>query len=63
MNWWHEPDIAPSHVVEAFKKEADAKYRQLSPVTLKQHFNIFLHTYVPTREPKGTYSKITLILL
>jgi hypothetical protein len=53
MNRWHEPDIAPSHVVEAFKKEADAKYRKLSPVTLKQHFNIFLHTYVPTRGAKG----------
>ena len=53
MNRWHEPDIAPSHVVEAFKKEADAKHRKLSPVTLKQHFNIFLHTYVPTRGAKG----------
>ena len=53
MNRWHEPDIAPSLVVEAFEKEAKAQDRKLAPVTLKQHFNIFLHTYVPTRGAKG----------
>ena len=53
MNQWQEPEIAPSLVVEAFEKEADSQGRKLSPVTLKQHFNIFLHTYIPTRGAKG----------
>ena len=53
MNQWQEPEIAPSLVVEAFEKEAESQGRKLSPVTLKQHFNIFLHTYVPTRGTKG----------
>ena len=53
MNQWQEPEIASSLVVDAFQKEADSQDRKLSPVTLKQHFNIFLHTYVPTRGTKG----------
>lgn len=53
MNRWQEPEIAPSRAVDAFKKEANSQGRQLSIVTLKQHFNIFLHTYVPTRGKKG----------
>ena len=53
MNQWHEPEIASSSVVVAFQKEAKSQGRELSPVTLKQHFNIFLHTYVPTKGTKG----------
>ncbi len=53
MNRWQEPEISPSRAVDAFKKEADSLDRQLSIVTLKQHFNIFLHTYVRTRGKKG----------
>ena len=53
MNQWHDPEIASSLVVDAFQKEADSQGRQLSPVTLKQHFNIFLYTYVPTQGAKG----------
>ena len=52
MNRWQTPEIAPSRAVEVFKKEAESLDRQLSIVTLKQHFNIFLHTYVPTRGKK-----------
>ena len=53
MNQWHDPEIALSPIVNAFQKEADLQGRKLSPVTLKQHFNIFLHTYVPTKGTKG----------
>ena len=53
MNQWQDPEISPSRAVDAFKKEANSQHRQLSMVTLKQHFNIFLHTYVPTRGKKG----------
>lgn len=52
MNQWQEPEIFPPFVIQRFKKEADSKGRNLSLATLKQHFNIFLHTYVPTRGKK-----------
>jgi len=53
MNRWQDPEITLSRAVASFKKEADSLNRKLSIVTLKQHFNIFLHTYVPTRGKKG----------
>ena len=53
MNRWQDPEIAPSRAIDTFKKEADSQGRQLSIVTLRQHFNIFLHTYVPTSGKKG----------
>ena len=53
MNQWHDPEIALLPVVAAFQKEANSQGRKLSPVTLKQHFNVFLHTYVPTQGTKG----------
>ena len=52
MNRWQDPEIVPSRAVDSFKEEADSLNRKLSIVTLKQHFNIFLHTYVPTRGTK-----------
>ena len=53
MNQWQEPEITPSLVVRDFEKAAIAQSRKLSRVTLKQHFDVFLHTYVPTRGSKG----------
>ena len=53
MNRWQDPDIVPSRAVDIFEREANSQGRQLSIVTLKQHFNIFLHTYVRTRGKKG----------
>ena len=53
MNQWQEPEIAPSFVLQAFEKEAARQGRKLSFVTLKQHFDVFLHTYVLTYGPKG----------
>ena len=52
MNKWQEPEIFSSSVIQTFKKKADLQGRKLSWATLKQHFNIFLHTYVPTRGKK-----------
>src|SRR5262249_12743824 len=42
-----------SAVLRAFRKEAEKQERPLSDVTLEQHFETFLHTYVPTRSRKG----------
>lgn len=52
MNRWQDPEIFAETVIQTFKKEADLQGRKLSWATLKQHFNIFLHTYVPTRGKK-----------
>jgi hypothetical protein len=53
LNNWPQPELTRSSVLTAFKKEADRQQRTLSTVTLEQHFDIFLHTYVPTRSRKG----------
>jgi len=55
FNRWHEPDFTESSVLKAFLREAQAQSRKLSSVTLEQHFQVFLHTYVPSR---GSKSKI-----
>ena len=34
--------------------------RDLSSVTLEQHFDIFLHTYIPTRNNKGVFQEDNL---
>jgi hypothetical protein len=53
LNRWHHPEIARGEVLRAFRSEADRMGRRLSEVTLAQHFDVFLHTYVPTRSAKG----------
>jgi hypothetical protein len=53
LNNWPHPELTRSAALAAFKKEAARQQRTLSDVTLEQHFDIFLHTYVPTRSRKG----------
>lgn len=53
LNRWQEPEIVPSVVLKALKKEAEKQDDRLSVETLEQHFQTFLHTYVPTRGRKG----------
>lgn len=53
LNRWQDPTLAPSLAVAALMKEAANEDQQLSPVTIQQHFDTFLHTYVPTRGRKG----------
>jgi hypothetical protein len=53
LNRWHEPEITPSRVISALHKEAARQEDNLSIVTIEQHFDTFLHTYVPTRGRKG----------
>lgn len=53
LNRWQHPDLARSEVVRAFQREAAKENRRLSPATLTQHFDVFIHTYVPTRSAKG----------
>lgn len=53
LNHWPHPEIGREHVLEAFTKEATRLDRDLSRVTLEQHFDTFLHSYVTTRSRKG----------
>jgi hypothetical protein len=52
LNRWHEPELMPSAVLKALHKEASQHNESLSLVTVEQHFDTFLHTYVPTRGHK-----------
>jgi hypothetical protein len=53
INNWQEPEITLSAVIVALKKETIKQCLKLSPSTITQHFETFLHTYVPTRGRKG----------
>lgn len=53
LNHWQAPEVSRSEVLPAFRKAANTEDRPPSDVTLEQHFDTFLHTYVPTRSRKG----------
>jgi hypothetical protein len=53
LNRWHEPELIPSLALKALFREASKLDEGLSMVTLEQHLDTFLHTYVPTRGRKG----------
>jgi len=53
LNNWHRRDFAKSEVIEAFQKEVQRQGRKLSTSTLETHFEVFLHSYMPTRSRKG----------
>lgn len=53
INQWQSHDISPSSVLQSLRRAADKESRPPSDVTLEQHFDTFLHTYVPTRSRKG----------
>jgi len=53
LNRWQHPEISRAGVLRVFQQEAERLERKLSRVTLEQHFDTFLHSYVPTRSRKG----------
>jgi hypothetical protein len=53
INRWQEPEIWRSRVIGAFQLEVEAMGRKLSRVTLEQHFDVFMHTYVASRARKA----------
>lgn len=53
LNRWSMPELSRTAVLQAFRNEADKQERTLSNVTLEQHFDTFLHSYIPTRSRKG----------
>ena len=53
FNRWPTAEFSASAVVEAFRKESDQSPRPVSTVTLKQHCEVFLHSYRPPRGTRG----------
>jgi hypothetical protein len=53
LNRWQEPELIQSAALKVLQKEAEKHEGRFSVVTLEQHFETFLHTYVPTRGRKG----------
>jgi hypothetical protein len=49
INRWNDASFTPAAVLAAFQRQAEAENRQLSDVTLKQHFDVWLHSYCPPR--------------
>lgn len=52
LNRWHEPELVPSLAQRALLAEASKQDQQLSAATIEQHWDTFIHTYVPTRGRK-----------
>jgi len=53
LNRWQEPVLVPSVVIRTLHKEASLQDDGLSAVTIDQHWDTFLHTYVRTRGRTG----------
>jgi hypothetical protein len=53
FNRWPTAEFSTSAVVEAFRKESEQNQRPVSFVTLKQHWEVFLHSYRPPRGTRG----------
>lgn len=53
LSRWPHPEFTAASALDAFTKESAKLERTLSAATLTQHFEVFLHTYVPTRSAKG----------
>lgn len=53
LNRWQEPELVRSAAIKALRKEAEKQDGDLSAVTVEQHFDTFIHTYIPTRGRKG----------
>lgn len=53
LNHWHRPDFSRREAIQAFMERTTVLGKNLSENTLETHFDVFLHTYLPTRSRKG----------
>lgn len=61
LNRWQQPEFTRAGALAGLQIEAARlDNRRLSTVTLEQHFDTFLHTYVPTRSRKGEIQEDSL---
>ena len=52
FNRWPTAEFSTSSVLEAFRRESERTPKPVSSVTLKQHWEVFLHSYCPPRTRK-----------
>jgi hypothetical protein len=48
LNRWHEPELVPSSILLAAKREVEGTALRASECSLRSHLSVFLHTYCPT---------------
>lgn len=60
LNHWPYPELTRTEAVDAFMRESSRLGHSHSPVTLGQHFDVFLHTYVSTRGKAGASGEDSL---
>ena len=53
INRWSERYFTTSEVMTAFAREAERAVRPLSSVSARQHFDVWLHTYLRGRNGRG----------
>ncbi len=53
INRWSEPEFTASQAVDHFLRQADTEGRRLSPISARQHFDVWLQTYLAGRTGRG----------
>ena len=56
LSRWPQHEFTRTDALDAFRRDfarQDKQDKRLSDVTLQQHIDVFVHTYVPTRAQKG----------
>lgn len=53
FNRWPTPEFSATQVLDAFRRESARNPRPASEVTLRQHWEVFVHSYRPRRVGKG----------
>jgi len=53
FNRWPSIEFSSTQAIDAFRKETEKNAKSLSEVTIKQHFDVFLHSYRLSRGGKG----------
>ncbi len=52
FNRWPTVEFSASSVLEAYRRESERNSKPISGVTMKQHWEVFLHSYCPPRTRK-----------
>lgn len=60
LNHWQHPEISRTEVIRTLGQEVAKMERPVSQVTLAQHFDIFLHTYVSTNSSNAIHQEDSL---
>lgn len=53
FNRWPSPEFSATSVLDVFRQESDKNPKSASDVTLRQHWEVFVHSYRPRRGRKA----------